>query len=244
MSSMGTPTLSAAHLAASSTALRIVVADDHPLVRLGVRMLLSAETRFAVVGEAHNLGTAVDQTLLLHPDILLLDLRMPGGHSAKTLAVLREQAPQVRVIILTGEISASRAAEMFDAGASGLILKSAMSETIAPALLAVHEGAFWALGRRYATREEVMARIGAAAKTTAAPVVHLTPRELEVIGLIVKGLSNRDIAAQFKLSEETVKRHLTNIFDKLGVSTRLELAILAIERKLVTRESNPSVSTA
>jgi two-component system, NarL family, nitrate/nitrite response regulator NarL len=237
MSTLRMPLSAAMHAPTPSAALRIVVADDHPLVRLGVRMLLSAETRFAVVGEANSLTSAVDQTLLLHPDILFLDVRMPGGQCAKTLLMLREQAPQVKVIILTGEISAGRAAEMFDAGASGLILKSAMSETIAPALLTVHEGAFWALGRRYATRDEVMARIGAAAKTTTAPVVHLTPRELEVIGLIVKGLSNRDIAGQFKLSEETVKRHLTNIFDKLGVSTRLELAILAIERKLVVREA-------
>ena len=133
-------------------------------------------------------------------------------------------APKTRVVLLTGSIQVEQLANAFNAGARGIVLKSALTEQIAVALLSVVEGFYWAQGRRIEHLAGVLAELRAQAKEEHGDRWNLTRRELEVVGLIVKGFSNRDIAKQFNLSEETVKRHLSNTFEKLGISTRLELA--------------------
>ncbi len=219
--------------------VRVTIADDHPVVRIGVRNVLAAHGNFAVVSEAENGSQAVAQALELLPDVLLLDVQMPKTTRFDTIRQLAADVPQTRVVLLTGSIQAEELAEAFNAGARGIVLKSALTEQIASALLAVHDGYFWAQGHRIEHLAGVLAELRVQVRQESTDRFNLTKRELEVVGLIVKGLSNREIAKQFNLSEETVKRHLSNTFEKLKISTRLELAIFAIANKLVSPKDAP-----
>ncbi len=213
--------------------IRVLIADDHPVVRIGVRNVLGTHGRFAIVSEAENGVQAVEQTRLFRPDILLLDVQMPDSSGFHPVREVLAVSPETRVVLLTGSIGAEQLADAFNAGARGIVLKSALTEQIATALLAVVEGSFWAHGRRIEHLAGVLAELRSLVKDESTERWNLTRRELEVVGLIVKGCSNREIAQQFNLSEETVKRHLSNTFEKLGISTRLELAIFALANKLV-----------
>ncbi len=220
--------------------VRLVIADDHPVVRIGVRNVLAAHGHFHVVAEAENGVQAVTQSIDLKPDILLLDVQMPNSTGFDAVREVAIAAPKTRVVLLTGSIQAEQLADAFNAGARGIVLKSALTEQIASALLAIMEGFYWAQGRRIEHLAGVLAELRLQVKEEHGERWNLTRRELEVVGLIVKGFSNRDIARQFNLSEETVKRHLSNIFDKVGISTRLELAIFAIANKLVPGTDLPA----
>ena len=223
----------------SPSPVRVVLADDHPAVRIGVRNVLAAHGRFNVIAEAENGEEAVSFSLDLKPDILLLDVQMPKTTGFDMIRRVVAGAPETRVLLLTGSIQAEQLADAFNAGARGIVLKSALTEQIATALLAVMEGFYWAHGRRIEHLAGVLAEIRLQVKEENNERYNLTRRELEVIGLIVKGYSNRDIAKQFNLSEETVKRHLSNTFEKLKISTRLELAIFAIANKLAPPNAKP-----
>ncbi len=223
--------------------VRVIIADDHPVVRIGVRNVLAAHGRFTVVAEAENGVQAVTQAIDLRPEILLLDVQMPSSTRFDPVREVCSAAPGTRIVLLTGSIQSEQLAEAFNAGARGIVLKSALTEQIASALLSVVEGYYWAQGRRIEHLAGVLAELRVQAKEEHGDRWNLTRRELEVVGLIVKGLSNRDIAKHFNLSEETVKRHLSNTFEKLGISTRLELAIFALANKLVPgSEAPPNLS--
>ena len=212
--------------------VRVLIADDHPVVRIGVRNVLAAHGNFFVVAEADNGVQAIAQTLELQPDVLLLDVQMPNTEGFNTVRQVAIGAPQTRVVLLTGSIQAEPLAEAFNAGARGIVLKGALTEQIAAALLAVVDGFYWAQGRRLDHLAGVLAELRSQVRQENNDRFNLTRRELEVISLIVQGCSNREIAKHFNLSEETVKRHLSNTFEKLNISTRLELAIFAIANKL------------
>ena len=218
---------------AGKSLIRIVIADDHPVVRIGVRNMLATLPRFEVVGEAQDGPETVARTLEHAPDIVLLDVQMPNAAGFDVVREIAQQAPGAHIVLLTGSISMDKLLGAFEAGARGIVLKSALTEQIATAMLAVMAGRYWVEGREVETLEEVQAELRARNKPEMPERFNLTRRELEVVGLIVKGYSNRDIAKEFHLSEETVKRHLSNTFEKMGISTRLELAIMAIEKKLV-----------
>lgn len=220
---------------------RVLIADDHPVVRIGVRNVLAAHGNFFVVGEAETGTEAIDFALEQRPDLLLLDVQMPQISGLEIVRKVCAAAPQVRIVLLTGSIQPDALVEAFSLGVRGLVLKNALTDQIATALLAVMEGSYWLHGKRADSLSAVLAQLRAQSRHTHSDHFHLTRRELDVVGLIVKGLSNRDIAKQFELSEETVKRHLSNIFDKLNISTRLELAIFAIAHKLVPNAENTSV---
>ncbi len=213
--------------------IRVIIADDHPVVRIGVRNVLAAHGHFSVIAESENGEQAVQQCIDFHPDVLLLDVQMPNSSSIDTLRKVANGAPDTRILLLTGSIQAEQLAEAFNAGSRGIVLKSALTEQIATALHAVMEGYYWAEGRRIDHLAGVLAELKLQVRQESNERFNLTRRELEVVGLIVKGFSNRDIAKQFNLSEETVKRHLSNTFEKLNISTRLELAIFALANKLV-----------
>ncbi len=215
-------------------AVRVIIADDHPVVRIGVRNVLAAHGHFSVVAEAENGVQAVAQSIELRPDVLLLDVQMPNTSGFDPVRQVASGAPETRIVLLTGSIQAEHLAEAFNAGARGIVLKGALTEQIASALLAVVDGYYWAQGRRIDHLAGVLTEMRSQVRKENNDRFNLTRRELEVIGLIVKGYSNRDIAKQFKLSEETVKRHLSNTFEKLNISTRLELAIFAIANKLAS----------
>ena len=214
--------------------IRIVLADDHPVVRIGVRNMLSANTGFDVVGEASDGDEAITQTLELEPDILLLDLQMPRLPGLEAMRAIMNGTPTVKIILLTSLISTQQIIEALQIGARGIVLKDALSDHLQTSIKTVVAGDYWIGGKRVVNLVSALHTLMQQAAVPQRKTYGLTPRELEVVGCIVEGCSNRDIAKQFTLSEETVKRHLSNIFDRTGVSTRLELALFAIAHQLVT----------
>jgi two-component system, NarL family, nitrate/nitrite response regulator NarL len=218
--------------------IRIVVADDHPVVRFGVKNMLEREAGIEVIGEAEDGDDAITQTLELEPEILLLDLAMPRLPGLEAMRAIMSKSPRVKIILLTSTISTQQIIEALQIGARGIVLKDSVAGDLSKALRAVMSGDYWIGGERVVNLvtalNELMKK---ASETPEKKTYGLTPRELEVVTCIVEGCSNKDVAKQFSISEETVKRHLSNIFDKTGVSTRLELALFAIAHKLVTLDS-------
>lgn len=215
---------------------RIVLADDHPVVRIGVRNMLSATAGFEVVGEAGDGDEAITQTLRHEPDILLLDLAMPRLPGLEAMRAIMNGSPTVKILLLTSTITTQQIIEALQIGARGIVLKDALAGHLQTAIQTVMRGDYWIGGKRVVNLLAALHELMKQAATPQHKTYGLTPRELEVVGAIVEGCSNRDIAKQFGLSEETVKRHLSNIFDKTGVSTRLELALFAIAHHLVAAQ--------
>ena len=213
--------------------IRILLADDHPVVRIGVRNMLKAEGNFEVVGEASDGDEAITQTLELLPDILLLDLYMPRLPGLEAMRAIMSGSPRVNILLLTSTITTQQVIEALQIGARGIVTKDALIDQLTGAIASVMNGDYWINGRRVVNLVGALHELMQAAAVPERKTYGLTPRELEVVGCIVEGCSNRDIAKQFTISEETVKRHLSNIFDKTGVSTRLELALFAIAHQLI-----------
>jgi two-component system, NarL family, nitrate/nitrite response regulator NarL len=213
--------------------IRIVIADDHPILRDGLRRLLEAEPRFEVIGEAGDGDEAVAQVAKLRPDILLLDLAMPRANGLKTLQELSELGIPVRPVLLTAEINPEETITALQLGARGVILKESATQLLYRCLQAVMAGEYWVGHDRV---HDIVQHLRAAtrqADAPATPAQMLTRREMQIVAAIVEGASNKDIGRQFDLSEQTVKNHLSHIFDKVGVSNRLELALYAVHHKLL-----------
>ncbi len=212
---------------------RILIADDHTIFRDGLRRLLESEPEFQVTGEAADGVEALQLAQQLKPDILLLDLAMPRMPGLETLRELSTQGSPVRTILLTAAIEKRQIVEALQMGARGVIMKDAATTLLMKGIRTVMNGQFW-VGRE-AVADMVSYLRDKAAQTPPPPAkaYGLTKRELEILSTIVSGLSNKEIAQKFSLSEDTVKHHLTNIFDKVGVSSRLELALFAINHRLV-----------
>ena len=213
--------------------IRIVLADDHPVVRIGVRNMLTAEDGFEVIGEAADGDEAITATLELAPDILLLDVQMPRLPGLEAMRAIMNGQPTCKILLLTSTITPQQIIEALHIGARGIVLKDALAGHLQTAIRTVYAGDYWIGGKRVVNLVSALHDLMQQAAVPQRKTYGLTPRELEVVGCIVEGCSNRDIAKQFTLSEETVKRHLSNIFDKTGVSTRLELALFAIAHQLV-----------
>ncbi len=213
--------------------VRIVIADDHTIFRDGLRRLLESEPEFEIVGEAADGAEAVQLVQQAHPDILLLDLAMPRMPGLEALRELSELRATTRVILLTAAIEKRQIIEALQVGARGVVMKDAATQMLIKAMRTVMSGQFW-VGREAVTdmvqylRDQLASQPQPKAKSYG-----LTRREIEILGTIVAGLSNKEIAQKFSLSEDTVKHHLTNIFDKVGVSSRLELALFAINNRLI-----------
>jgi two-component system nitrate/nitrite response regulator NarL len=218
-------------------AVRILLADDHPVVRIGVRNMLQSDEGFSVVGEAGDGDEAITQTVDLLPDILLLDLAMPRLPGLEAMRAIMSGSPTVKIILLTSTVTPQEIIEALQIGARGIVLKDALADHLTNAIRTVVSGDYWIGGRRVVNLVGALHELMKQAAVPERKTFGLTPREMEVVGCIVEGCSNRDIAKQFTLSEETVKRHLSNIFDKTGVSTRLELAMFAIAHRLVAPQT-------
>jgi DNA-binding NarL/FixJ family response regulator len=213
--------------------VRILIADDHPIFRDGLKRLLESEGKFKVIGEACDGVEAVSMARQLIPEVMLLDLAMPRRQGLEALRELGVDAKSVRVILLTAAAEKEQIVEALQLGARGVVLKDSATQILLQSIRAVMNGEYW-VGR------ESVPNLVQYLKTLVSPTsavpprnkYRLTPRELEIVAAVVAGFANKEIAQYFKISEDTVKHHLSNIFDKVGVSSRLELALFAVNQSL------------
>ena len=210
--------------------IRIVLADDHQVVRSGLRLLLDAEQDFEVVAEASDVEAARRYVRGHHPAVLVLDLNMPGGSSLEAIPQLRAEAPDTQIVVLTMQQEPAFAREALAAGALGYVLKEAADEELVQAVRAA------AVGEHY-RHPRLAARIASAPPP--GPPDDLSQREAEVLRLIALGHTNAEIAGQLYLSVRTVETHRAHIQQKLGLSTRAELVGYALERGLVDPSPKP-----
>jgi DNA-binding NarL/FixJ family response regulator len=204
--------------------IRLLIADDHPVVRDGLRAMLATQPDMELVGEAATGTQAVAQARALRPDVVLMDLQMPDLDGPGAIATLREQAPEVRVLVLTTYGTDADITRAVDAGATGYLLKDAPREQLFGAIRAAARGES-VLSPSVATR--VLGRMRAPAEEA------LSPRELEILQTVARGLSNKDIGRQLYVSEATVKTHLLRVFSKLGVDDRTAAVTVALERGII-----------
>jgi DNA-binding NarL/FixJ family response regulator len=198
--------------------IRILVVDDHPVVRLGLRAMIDAEPDMEVVAEAGDGPGAVAAFGAHRPDITLMDLRLPGVGGPETIARIRAGSPDANIIVITTYDADADVYRAVQAGARGYLLKGTFAEGMLEAIRHVHAG-----GKLIARKLEERA---------SAP--ELTSREVGVLELVAKGMSNKEIAAALFLSEDTIKTHLRHVYAKLGVGDRTEAALLAVQRGIIT----------
>ena len=203
--------------------IRVLVADDHPIVRSGIVALLSTAADIEVVGEAVDGREAVDLAIALEPDLVVMDLRMPRLDGDEATALILSARPAVRVIVLTTYETDASILTAIEAGASGYLLKAAPQEEILAGIRSVARG-------EVALAPSIAAMLVGRLKT---PAVTLSPRETEVLGLVAQGLSNPAIAKKLFLGEATVKTHLLHAFEKLEVGDRTRAVTKAMELGLL-----------
>lgn len=214
--------------------IRIVIVDDQTMFRQGMRVLLSAQPDFEVVGEAADGEEALAKAAALHPNVVLMDLRMPVLDGAAATRRLRAAYPETRVIVLTTFEEDAAVFDSLRAGAIGYLLKDAPSDKLYEAIRAAARGESFLQPSVAAKLVAEFARLSEQAPTWAQALPEpLSPRELEILRPLANGATNREIAAQLFLAEGTVKNHVTNILTKLGVSDRTSAAMRAKELGLL-----------
>jgi len=218
------------------TNIRVVIADDHPIVRDGLKKLLTIESDIEVVGEAGDGREVLEVIQNVDPDVLLLDLRMPNLDGLSALQALQQANKRTRVIVLTASEDKNEFVQAMKLGCSGIVLKQTAPDLIVKSIRTVHSGEIWldshttaAVMRQFSTGPEHSAAGPGAKGRERSP---LSQREREIVALVAQGYKNKEMAEKMFISEQTVKNHLHNIFDKLGVSDRLELALYAIHKGL------------
>jgi NarL family two-component system response regulator LiaR len=209
--------------------IRVVVADDHNVVRAGIRELLSDEPDIEVVGEARNGHDAVELALAQRPDVVVMDINMPELSGVEATRQIRAAAPEVRVLALTAYQDDPYIYGLLDAGASGYILKTAEGGDIVRAVRATAAG-------QSAIDPQVAPRLIARVMQPAPQSDGLTERELEVLRLAARGQTNKQIGAALHISDRTVQNHLANIYAKLGVASRTEAVTMGLQRNLISLE--------
>ncbi len=209
--------------------VRVLIADDHPVFREGLRLLLELDRKIRVVGEARDGQEAAELTRKLKPDLVLLDLRMPRCSGIEALKLIQKLSFPVRVLILATEVERNDIVEVLKRGAAGIILKESTTELLRKSIHAVVAGEYWVERQSISDLvRELTRRPGRASPDVPQGSWRLTPRERQIVAGVVAGKTNKEIAQELCVSLQTVKHHLTNIFDKVGVHNRLELALFSI----------------
>jgi len=212
-------------------AIRVLLIDDHTLFRSGVRALLSRSQEFEVVGEAADGLEGVKRAKALNPDVVLLDLHMPGTPGKDTLKLLLEEAPEAKVLMLTVSEDAEDLIDTLRAGAAGYLLKNINTEALLDAVRKAAQGESVVSPQMTG---KLVQGLKAPAKGEAAPADKdkLSPREREILAFLAKGASNKEIARALELAESTVKIHVQHILRKLNLSSRVQAAVYAVETGL------------
>ncbi|MDL4819555.1 response regulator [Actinomadura opuntiae] len=218
--------------------IRLLIADDHPVVRDGLRGMFTGEPGFEVLAEAADGAEAVRLAETLRPDVVLMDLRMPGTDGVTAITRMAERGLPARVLVLTTYDTDADVLPAIEAGATGYLLKDALQDELFRAVRAAARGEA-VLSPSVAARLMSRMRTGAARPAAPPGDEPLSPRELEVLGLIARGSTNREAAARLFISEATVKTHLLHIYGKLGVNDRAAAVAAAFDRGLL-RPGSPS----
>lgn len=210
----------------SDQPIRVMIVDDHNVVRSGLAAFLSVYDDLILAAEAGGGEEAVRLCSEARPDVVLMDLMMPGMDGAAATKAIREQCPDIQVVALTSFRDEELVQGALRAGAIGYLLKNVTADELAEAIRAAHAG------RPTLAPEATQALIQATVRPDE-PQFDLTPRELEVLGLMVQGLSNKEIAERLVISHSTVKFHVSSILSKMGVASRTEATMVAVKHKLV-----------
>lgn len=209
------------------TPIRVMIVDDHSVVRTGLSTFLEIRDDLELVGEATNGREAIQLCEKLEPDVVLMDLVMPDMDGVAATSVIRERWPNIQVLALTSFQEEEMVEDALQAGAIGYLLKNVTMEVLIEAIQAAHQG-------RSTLAQEAVQALVQSTQQPSAPGHDLTPREYEVLALIVEGLSNPEISERLHISIGTTRTHVSNIFSKLGVSNRAEAIALALRTKLIT----------
>ena len=215
-------------------AIRVLLVDDHELVRRGLRAILEAEDGLDVVGEAGDGTEAVEKALELMPDVVVMDVRMPKRSGIEATQTIKESLPHTRILMLTVSDEDADLYDSIKAGATGYLLKDTQQEELGNAIRSVQTGQSL-ISPSMASKllSEFATMVKRADEKQAVPQPRLTDREMEVLKLVAKGRNNRDIAKELFISENTVKNHIRNILEKLHLHSRMEAVVYAVREKLL-----------
>jgi two-component system NarL family response regulator len=216
-------------------AIRVVIADDHVLYRRGLQTVVMQEDDIDIVGEAGDGQEAIDRTVELLPDVVLMDVRMPRTSGIEACAAIKSMVPSTKIIMLTMSDEESDLYEAVKAGANGYLLKDVPGEEIAAGIKAVHHGDSLISPSMASKLLAEFAQMSKKSpdRPTSVGAPRLTERELEVLRLVARGMANKEIAHQLFISENTVKNHVRNILEKLQLHSRMEAAMYAVRENLL-----------
>jgi len=212
----------------ASSRIRVLIVDDHSVVRMGLRVFFDLQDDIEVVGEAADGSEGVAMARRLEPDVVLMDLLMPNMDGVTAIGRIKAERPETEIVTMTSFIEEEKVTAALEAGASGFILKDAEADDVAAAIRAAHNDEVHL--------DPAAARIlakGMRTRSTQPATEPLTERELEVLALVGRGRSNKEIATDLGITERTARTHVSNILGKLGLASRTQAALYAVERKLV-----------
>lgn len=201
--------------------IRILLVDDHMLMRMGLSTLISCESDMSIVGEAKNGRIAVELAHALKPDLVIMDLMMPELSGAEAARIIRSAYPEIKILVLTSFATSKEMSEAIANGADGALLKDALASDLIGAIRSIMDG-------KRVIPDELIRQLA-----EQDDVPRLSDRHLEILSLVARGFSNADIAQQLGLSEITIKKQMSAIFERLGVSNRAEAATLALKKQLL-----------